>query len=146
MELNLVDIIKAVGLSVGFLSQPGTLSWFSCKVWRMVRSIRPPAGATYIYSSCEAFSEEMEIDFIRLAHWLDRFGISSCGFSLDDKGKPVFDPAYHASGHASREDLAWVIDQVDPEIIIPVHTLGREWFEKQFDRVVKVEEGVPLTV
>ncbi len=108
--------------------------------------IKPPAGATYIYSSCEAFSEEMEIDFIRLAHWLDRFGISSCGFSLDDQGKPVFDPAYHASGHASREDLAWVIDQVSPEVIIPVHTMGREWFSEMFDGVVKVEEGVPLTV
>jgi ribonuclease J len=103
--------------------------------------ISPPPGATYIYSSCEAFSEEMEIDFVRLAHWLDRFGIRSFGFSLNDQGKPVFDPAYHASGHASREDLAWVIDQVDPEMIIPVHTLLSAWFVEQFEGVVRVEEG-----
>jgi ribonuclease J len=29
-----------------------------------------PNGGTYIYSACEAFSEEMEIDFVRLWHWL----------------------------------------------------------------------------
>ena len=32
-----------------------------------------PNGGTYIYSACEAFSEEMEIDFVRLWHWLERF-------------------------------------------------------------------------
>jgi ribonuclease J len=29
--------------------------------------IRPNSG-TYIYSACEVFSEEMEIDFVRLRH------------------------------------------------------------------------------
>lgn len=103
--------------------------------------IKPPTGGCYIYSSCEAFSEEMEIDFIRLGRWLDNFGIRPYGFGIAKGKKPGFDPGYHASGHASREDIAWVIDQVDPEIIIPVHTTGHEWFSQTFDGVRTVVEG-----
>jgi mRNA degradation ribonuclease J1/J2 len=64
-----------------------------------------PNGGTYIYSACEAFNEEMEIDFKRLWHWLKRFNIYSCGFSLDENGVPSFGKRYHASGHASGEDI-----------------------------------------
>ncbi|MCU0638208.1 MAG: ribonuclease J, partial [Methanothrix sp.] len=56
-----------------------------------------PEGGTYIYSACEAFSEEMEIDFLRLWQWLRRFGINSCGFSLDGRGALTFERRYHAS-------------------------------------------------
>jgi len=100
-----------------------------------------PEGGTYIYSACEAFNEEMEIDFHRLWHWLQRFSIESCGFSLDEKGALNFDGRYHASGHASGDDIAWAIEQIDPEWIVPVHTEAREWFEEWFDNVVRVEEG-----
>ena len=62
-----------------------------------------PNGGTYIYSACEAFNEEMEIDFKRLWHWLKRFNINSCGFSLDERRcYKCFEKRYHASGHASR--------------------------------------------
>jgi hypothetical protein len=50
-----------------------------------------PKGGNYIYSSCESFNEEMEIDFKRLWHWLKRFNIKSCMFSLDEKGEPTFE-------------------------------------------------------
>lgn len=102
--------------------------------------IKPEKGV-YIYSSCEAFSEEMEIDFRRLWQWLVRFNLEPRGFSLDENGKPVFDTHYHASGHASREDLAWVIDQVDPDMVIPVHTTGHQWFMDTFEGVQVVKEG-----
>jgi len=100
-----------------------------------------PAGGIYIYSSCEAFDEEMEIDFRRLWQWIRRFGFEARGFSLDEKDKPVFDSRYHASGHASREDLAWVIDQVDPDLVIPVHTDSHQWFFDTFDRVKVMKDG-----
>ncbi len=105
-----------------------------------------PACGTYIYSSCEAFNEEMEIDFVRLGNWLKRFGMQSSGFCIGGNGKPAFDPGYHASGHASREDLAWVIDQVSPDILIPVHTMAREWFAENFENVAVVDHGKPLQV
>lgn len=101
-----------------------------------------PQGGTYIYSACEAFNEEMEIDFRRLWHWLRRFGIELCGFSLDENGDPAFEKRYHASGHASGEDIAWAIEQIDPDVIVPVHTEAREWFAGRFEKVVIVEEGV----
>jgi ribonuclease J len=100
-----------------------------------------PQGGTYIYSSCEAFNEEMEIDFRRLWQWLQRFGIVSCGFSVDEKGELSFDGRYHASGHASGEDIAWAIEQIDPDWIVPVHTRDVAWFEDMFENVLRVEEG-----
>jgi ribonuclease J len=104
-----------------------------------------PNGGTCIYSACEAFSEEMEIDFVRLWHWLERFGIRPVGFSVkkEEGGdyKPYFDKRFHASGHASRDDITWVIDQIDPDCIVPIHTEARDWFAMNFENVVLVEEG-----
>ena len=104
-----------------------------------------PNGGTYIYSACEAFSEEMEIDFVRLWHWLERFNITPCGFSLEkNEGgeyRPCFDKRFHASGHASREDITWAIDQIDPDYIVPIHTEARDWFAEIFENVIVVDEG-----
>ena len=105
-----------------------------------------PVGGVYIYSSCEAFDEEMEIDFRRLWQWIRRFGFEARGFSLDEKEKPVFDSRYHASGHASREDLAWIIGQVDPDLIIPVHTESHQWFSDTFDRVKVMQDGERIEI
>jgi ribonuclease J len=106
--------------------------------------IRPPGGR-YLYSSCEPFSEEMEIDFRRLWEWLRFFGIEPCGFSMkkNDAGDvvPEMDRHYHASGHASGNDVAWAIDEIDPDVIIPVHTENTPWFEENFDGVIVPEEG-----
>ena len=100
-----------------------------------------PEGGTYIYSGCEAFNEEMEIDFMRLWHWLKRFNIDPCGFSVDEKEALCFDGRYHASGHASGEDIAWAIEQIDPDWILPIHTENRDWFVENFENVVLAEEG-----
>jgi ribonuclease J len=106
-----------------------------------------PNGGTYIYSACEAFSEEMEIDFVRLWHWLERFNITPCGFSVTkiDGGedKACFDKQFHASGHASREDITWLIDQIDPDYIVPIHTEARNWFARSFEKVILVDEEKP---
>jgi ribonuclease J len=106
--------------------------------------IKPPGGS-YIYSSCEPFNEEMEIDFRRLWEWLAFFQIHPCGFTLEKtlKGEmiPVMDKHYHASGHASGIDVQWVIDQVDPDILIPVHTENRQWFTERYENLILVDEG-----
>jgi ribonuclease J len=73
---------------------------------------------------------------------------ASAGFSAtkEEGGryKPVFERELHVSGHASREDLAEVIDQIDPDRIIPIHTEAREWFADRFEDVVLAEEGVGI--
>jgi ribonuclease J len=123
----------------------GYILCFSFFDMKHLLDIKPDRG-TYIYSSCEAFTEEMEIDFVRLGNWLERFGMQSSGFCIGENGKPEFDPGYHASGHASRKDLAWVIDQVSPDVLIPVHTLWRGWFTENFENVAMVEEGKSIRI
>ena len=104
-----------------------------------------PEGGSYLYSSCEPFNEEMEIDFRRLWQWLDFFGIEPCGFSVQKRGggdmEILMDKHFHASGHASGADVAWVIDEIEPEVIIPVHTEQPGWFEENFDGVLVPTEG-----
>lgn len=105
-----------------------------------------PQGGLYIYSACEAFSEEMEIDFRRLWQWIHRFGLGARGFAIGDDGSPIFDSQYHASGHASADDLAWIIDQVDPDILIPVHTENHRWFTENFEGVRIMQDGERVEV
>ena len=101
-----------------------------------------PDGGHYIYSSSEAHNEEQVIDFVRLGRWLVRFGIEAHGFRIGDDGKPVFesdDGPLHASGHVSADDLTSMIREIDPEVLIPVHTENPRWFKKAFSGERKVE-------
>lgn len=104
-----------------------------------------PSGGTYIYSSSEAFSEEQEIDFRRLNAWLDHFGMDVRGFRMvgsDPKAaKPEFESGFHASGHLSAEELEKMILDIDPDLLIPVHTEDPRWFEKLGRKVLIPEEG-----
>jgi len=66
------------------------------------------------------------------------------GFAIgkkDGNEKPTFDSAYHASGHASLTDLAWIIDQIDPEVIVPVHTENPAWFAEKWENTRVVKDG-----
>ncbi|MFX0088232.1 MAG: MBL fold metallo-hydrolase RNA specificity domain-containing protein, partial [Candidatus Hodarchaeota archaeon] len=103
-----------------------------------------PQNGTYIYSSSEAFEEESEFDFIRLNNWLKHFGFRVYGFEIINEGgkiKPVFSRGFHASGHASKSDISWAINTIDPDYIIPVHTENPNWFKESFDNVILLNEG-----
>lgn len=103
-----------------------------------------PEGGDYIYSSCEAFSEEMVIDFHRLWEWLKYFKMRVHGLEMvrdDGKMKPKTVKGFHASGHASREDLEEIVTRIEPKIVIPVHTTGHQWFVDTFEGVRVVKEG-----
>jgi ribonuclease J len=106
-----------------------------------------PEGGHYIYSSSEAHNEEQEIDFRRLDAWLRRFGLESHGFSVDPDGRPTFtceQGPLHASGHASMEGIRDMIRDINPEVVIPVHTEHPSWFTKTFEderRVIRPERG-----
>ena len=110
--------------------------------------IKPQKG-TYIYSSSEAFEEESEFDFIRLNNWLKHFGFQVYGFEIiNERGrvKPEFSKGFHASGHASKSDLRWAIETIDPEYIIPVHTEKPSWFKENFNNVILLNEGEKLVL
>ncbi|MEM2865730.1 MAG: ribonuclease J [Candidatus Hadarchaeales archaeon] len=88
-------------------------------------------GGTYIYSGSEAFNEEAEFDFCRLWEWLRLFGLRVFGFRIDEStGKPQFDPGFHASGHASPEELLYMVEEIGPKVVVPVHTENPEFFRE----------------
>ena len=87
-----------------------------------------PDGGLYIYSSSEAFNEEDVFDFSRLWNWISMFGMRVVGFSMDRDGKPVFTGGFHASGHASPQELVEMVEAISPEVVVPVHTEDPEFF------------------
>ncbi len=68
----------------------------------------PPPGGLYIHSMTQPFNDEMEISDRKLQRWLH-------AFRLDRE-------TTHVSGHLSEEDLHWVIDEVGPRTLVPVHS------------------------
>ena len=98
-----------------------------------------PSGGSYIYSSSEAFSEEQEIDFLRLYNWLRFFNLRISGFEvaeIDGEPRPIFTKGFHASGHLSQNDLINVVGEVDPDVLVPVHTERVDWFREAFPGIV----------
>ena len=121
---------------------------FSLFDMKHLLDIKPEQG-TYVYSSSEAFEEESEYDFLRLTKWLETFHFKISGYEIIEKrGRetPRFIKGYHASGHVSRKDIRKIIEKVDPDLIVPVHTDNPEWFYENFDNVLKVKEGKKYTI
>ncbi len=88
-------------------------------------SIRPRPDSLYVYSSSEPHDEEQEIDFRRLHQWLKHFGFKGFGLPLEtDRGWQIPDAerGLHASGHACSSDLIRLAKEINPEILIPIHS------------------------
>ncbi len=87
----------------------------SMNLWGMNQlSDIQPHNAVWIKSSCEPFSDEMNIDEERKKNWLKHFGIEE--FNV------------HASGHASGDEIQNMIKRIKPEHLIPIHTEHPEMF------------------
>ncbi|WP_231844873.1 MBL fold metallo-hydrolase [Methanocella arvoryzae] len=112
---------------------------FSFYDMKHLLDIKPNDGL-YIYSSSEAFSEEQEIDHLKLFRWLRHFNIETRGIRLaTENGRPEIttEPGYHASGHIAGDELEKFIDRISPDIIIPVHTTAHSWFTSRFHEKVR---------
>ncbi len=110
-----------------------------------------PSGGTYIYSSSEAYSEEQVIDFQRLWNWLQRLKFRVRGFKIIEKeGKelPEFERGFHASGHASASELLRIVREINPRIVLPVHTENPEFFVENLKeyKVVLPEDGKKIEI
>ncbi len=51
---------------------------------------------------------------------------------------------YHISGHASKKNIKWAIETINPDVIIPVHTDNHCWFNNNFDNAVPIKESYTL--
>ena len=94
-------------------------------------SILPKAGSLYVYSSSEPHDEEQEIDFRRLHKWLEHFSLRGIGLPIESNGEwqiPDDEKGLHASGHASGSDLLEIARQINPEVLIPVHSEYPEFY------------------
>ncbi len=104
-----------------------------------------PPGGTYIYSSSEAFNEEMHLDLDRLRHWLRHLGLAFAGEPPRRDGTGG-DPGFHASGHIHGPGLVELVETIDPQLLIPVHTERPEFFRQHFPhrRVLFPRIGEPV--
>lgn len=104
--------------------------------------IRPVPGSMWIYSSCEPFSEDMQMDFDRLGEWTKFFGME---FPSGDPRQDERNP-FHVSGHACREHLLKVIEIIDPQAVIPVHTEKPDEYARALPgrNVILPERGTPI--
>jgi len=94
-------------------------------------SIQPRAGSLYVFSSSEPHNEEQEMDFWRLHHWLERFRLRAFGLPVYRNGKweiPEEEKGLHASGHACGPDLLRIAREIQPEVLIPVHSEKPEFY------------------
>jgi ribonuclease J len=94
-------------------------------------SIQPGAGSLYVFSSSEPHNEEQEMDFRRLHHWLERFQLRAFGLPVERNGEweiPEEEKGLHASGHACGPDLLRVASEIQPEMLIPVHSEKPEFY------------------
>jgi ribonuclease J len=94
-------------------------------------SIQPWAGSLYVFSSSEPHNEEQEMDFWRLHHWLERFQLRAFGLPIERNGEweiPEEEKGLHASGHACGPDLLRVAREIQPEMLIPVHSEKPEFY------------------
>lgn len=99
-------------------------------------SIRPKAGSLYVYSSSEPHDEEQEIDFRRLHNWLKHFELKGFGLPIEGKGEwqiPDGEKGLHASGHACGPDLLEIALEIQPEILIPVHSEYPNFYVEHLD-------------
>ena len=93
--------------------------------------LRPPAGAPFIHSMSEPFTED-DVDDKVMHNWLDHFHLSFHQF--------------HASGHASASELYELVRAVRAERVYPIHTEHPEAFEAEVPGVHPPELGVPYPI
>lgn len=108
--------------------------------------IKPAKDSAYIFSSCEAFNEEMKIDAQRLRAWIDRFDLKLYG-KLDESDQES-DP-FHVSGHAPAPELKRIVETIRPEKVIPVHCEKPERYMELVGDLCEViipEAGVPIAL
>ena len=76
--------------------------------------IEPESGGAYIHASSEAFNEEGEEEEQVMGNWVDHFGFSYSQI--------------HASGHAKGVEVGALVNNIDTERTIPIHTEYPDYF------------------
>jgi ribonuclease J len=113
---------------------------FYCNYFQLneLIDVKPTNGSVYIRSITEPFDEEMTIDARRIDNWLDLFSLTQYGRRSED--------GLHASGHAAGPEIRDMVQEIDPRIIVPIHTEHPEAFNSMSQNVVIVEKNGSLAL
>lgn len=89
----------------------------SMSIWSINQLIDiQPKNAIWVKSSCEPYSEDMNLDEKRQQNWLKHFEIVK--------------HSAHASSHAVGCEIIEMINKIKPENVIPVHTERPDLFDE----------------
>lgn len=96
--------------------------------------IQPKENSSYIRSTTEPFSEEMEIKEERFKNWFVRFGLVKSEKDWH---------SVHVSGHGDGEQIKRVIDGAGAKKLIPIHTDpdNEAYHQKWHSNVQPVQRG-----
>ena len=92
---------------------------FQCNLFEFTQllDVQPDSTGCYIRSSTEPFDPEMELDEARILNWLNHFGLGKIN-------------QMHAGGHAPGSEIKRLIETINPEVLIPIHTVKPRLFKK----------------
>ncbi|TFF95486.1 MAG: hypothetical protein EU547_07480 [Promethearchaeota archaeon] len=90
--------------------------------------IQPPYGSYYFNLKTEPFDEEGELEMKVLLNWISKFGLQY------EKER------YHASGHASGEEIKEMIKKINPQQIFPIHTEKPRLFDFK-NAIINIQKG-----
>ena len=82
---------------------------------------------TYVYGKAEPFKEEMEMSFRRLIRWVEL-----CGLKLEYA---------HTSGHMYPRDVERLVSEINPRVLVPIHTEHPELFGQWAAKVLIPQPG-----
>jgi len=129
-----------------FINHPSSLTYkdikdnpehfiFRCDFFELKEliDIKPPRGSCYIRSVTEPFDEEMEIEKERADNWLKHFRLYPY--------KQI-----HCSGHANGKELEQIAKEVNPQILIPIHTEHPHLFREFYRNTKIVREGETVSL
>jgi len=89
--------------------------------------IKPEPGSLYLRSLSEPYSEEMEIDQVRVNNWLKHFDFEKF--------------QSHCSGHSKGKDLLEIVSEIGAKTVYPIHTEHADMFKKVSKNRVLIDEG-----
>ncbi|MGC9171975.1 hypothetical protein [Caldisericum sp.] len=90
--------------------------------------IKPIEGSAYIMSGGEPLSSVDPLNTKILENWLSKFNL------------PLF--RIHSPGHASETEILWMAKEINPEILLPIHTQIPERFKVVHANVQVLEKGI----
>jgi len=103
--------------------------------------LEPPKNSVYFRSHPEPYTEQMELDEKILINWLKRFNLYHEGEQVELFEEERFNiPQAHVTGHMSMEETGRVIREIDPGVLIPIHTLFPERFREIYGGKMKIVE------